>query len=57
MNAINIRKFGRVGFDITDMGFGAAKTLQEAAKQTFPADGVTPPVSEGPMWAPNLYKP
>jgi D-threo-aldose 1-dehydrogenase len=24
MNAINIRKFGRVGFDITDMGFGAA---------------------------------
>ena len=26
MNAINIRKFGRVGFDITDMGFGAAKT-------------------------------
>jgi D-threo-aldose 1-dehydrogenase len=24
MNAINVRKFGRVGFDITDMGFGAA---------------------------------
>lgn len=24
MPAINIRKFGRVGFDITDMGFGAA---------------------------------
>ncbi len=24
MGAINIRKFGRVGFDITDMGFGAA---------------------------------
>ena len=24
MHAINIRKFGRVGFDITDMGFGAA---------------------------------
>jgi len=24
MAAINIRKFGRVGFDITDMGFGAA---------------------------------
>jgi D-threo-aldose 1-dehydrogenase len=24
MNAINIRKFGRAGFDITDMGFGAA---------------------------------
>ena len=24
MSAINIRKFGRIGFDITDMGFGAA---------------------------------
>lgn len=24
MSAINIRKFGRAGFDITDMGFGAA---------------------------------
>lgn len=24
MNAINIRKFGRAGFDVTDMGFGAA---------------------------------
>ncbi|MFO0993971.1 MAG: aldo/keto reductase [Hyphomicrobiales bacterium] len=24
MNATNVRKFGRVGFDITDMGFGAA---------------------------------
>lgn len=34
-----------------------SKTLQEAAKKTFPADGVTPAVSDGPMWAPNLYKP
>jgi iduronate 2-sulfatase len=34
-----------------------SKTLQEAAKKTFPKDGVTPPVSEGPMWAPNLFKP
>jgi iduronate 2-sulfatase len=34
-----------------------SKTLQEAAKETFPKDGVTPPVSEGPMWAPNLFKP
>lgn len=24
MPAISIRKFGRLGFDITDMGFGAA---------------------------------
>ena len=24
MPAINIRTFGRLGFDITDMGFGAA---------------------------------
>ena len=24
MPAIKIRKFGRLGFDITDMGFGAA---------------------------------
>ncbi len=34
-----------------------SKTLREAAKGSFPADGVTPPVKEGPLWAPNLTNP
>lgn len=31
--------------------------LREAVKSSFPPDGVTPPVKEGPLWAPNLLKP
>lgn len=34
-----------------------SKTLREAAKGTFPPDGVTPPVKDGPLWAPNLIDP
>ncbi len=33
------------------------KTLTEAVRTTFPPDGVSPAVSEGPMWAPNLFTP
>jgi D-threo-aldose 1-dehydrogenase len=41
MAAVNIRKFGRVGFDITDMGFGAApignflRPISEADTETM----------------------
>lgn len=41
MKGINIRKFGRVGFDITDMGFGAApignflKPISEAESEAM----------------------
>ncbi len=31
--------------------------LREAVKGSFPPDGVTPPIKEGPLWAPNLLKP
>lgn len=31
--------------------------MQSAVKSSFPPDGVTPPVIEGPMWAPNLTDP
>ncbi len=34
-----------------------SQTLREAAKGSFPPDGVTPPVKEGPLWAPNLTDP
>ena len=41
-----------------------AKTVAElsaqvraAAKTTFPADGKTPELKEGPIWAPNLTEP
>ncbi|MCB1203686.1 MAG: sulfatase-like hydrolase/transferase, partial [Verrucomicrobiae bacterium] len=34
-----------------------SQILREAAKETFPADGVTPTVKEGPLWAPNLLNP
>ena len=34
-----------------------SKLLREAAKGSFPADGVTPPVKEGGLWAPNLTNP
>ena len=34
-----------------------SKTLRDAAKSTFPADGITPPMKEGGMWAPNLTNP
>jgi arylsulfatase A-like enzyme len=33
------------------------QTLREAVGKTFPADGVTPPVKEGGLWAPNLTNP
>ena len=34
-----------------------SQTLRAAVKTSFPADGVTPPVKEGPLWAPNLTNP
>ena len=34
-----------------------SKLLREAAKGTFPADGVTPVIKEGTLWAPNLTSP
>ncbi len=34
-----------------------SKTLREAAAATFPADGITPPIKQGPLWAPNLTDP
>ncbi len=35
-----------------------SEQLRAAAKTTFPADGVTPPLKkEGPLWAPNLTEP
>lgn len=34
-----------------------SKMLREAAKGTFPADGITPPIKEGGLWAPNLTNP
>lgn len=34
-----------------------SKVLREAAKGTFPADGITPPIKEGGLWAPNLTNP
>lgn len=33
------------------------QTLQEAVAKTFPADGITPLVKEGGLWAPNLTNP
>ncbi|HCN30293.1 MAG TPA: iduronate-2-sulfatase, partial [Verrucomicrobiales bacterium] len=35
-----------------------SEKVRAAAKGTFPAEGVTPPVNkEGPLWAPNLTDP
>ena len=34
-----------------------SEKLRAAVKTSFPADGVTPPVKEGPLWAPNLTNP
>ena len=34
-----------------------SEKLRAAAKSTFPADGVTPQVKEGPLWAPSLTNP
>ncbi len=34
-----------------------SQKLRAAAKSSFPPDGVTPPVKEGPLWAPNLTNP
>ncbi len=31
--------------------------LREAVKGSFPPDGITPPIKEGPLWAPNLLNP
>lgn len=34
-----------------------SQKLREAVQSTYPADGVIPPVKEGPLWAPNLTHP
>ncbi len=34
-----------------------SKLLAEAKRSSFPPDGVTPPVKEGPQWPPNLTNP
>lgn len=36
---------------------GLSQLLREAAKGTFPADGITPEIAEGGLWAPNLTNP
>ncbi|NLT70827.1 MAG: sulfatase [Verrucomicrobiaceae bacterium] len=34
-----------------------SEVLREAAAATYPADGITPPVKQGALWAPNLTDP